>query len=838
MTLETRDENQATKQLADDLAKFPEENPNPVLRAGADGAVLYANQAAASLPGLLSRRGNRLPPDMARAVAASFEARENRQAELSSGDRLFSFALMPVPGEAYVNLYGRDITEERRAQRETRDLAKFPEENPNPVLRAASDGIVLYANQAARTLAGLLAADGDRLAPDIASAVAQSFEAQENRHTELASADRLFSFALTPVPGEAYVNLYGRDITEERRAQREARDLAKFPEENPNPILRAGADGTVLYANQAATGLQGLLIEHGEHLAAGLADPVAAAFDARQNRQAEIVSADRLFIFALTPVPGETYVNLYGRDITEERRAQQLTRDLAKFPEENPNPVLRAEADGVVLYANEAARKLAGLLAADGGRLTTNIAAAVSESFETETNRRTEFVSGGRLFIFALTPVPGETYVNLYGRDITDERQASLEVIRVRNFNQNILDNLSNGILTFDSDRRLSSVNPVGRRIFGLGDDEWHGRTIDALLGGDNAWLLDAVTGNRFETGAGIWMDRELVGVTGERTSVNLTAVPLKDREAASDGLMLILEDITREKRFKGTMVRFMSDSVVEQLMDLDETVLGGATQEVTIVFSDIRGFTKLSESLGAQDMVAILNNYFSNMVDIIFEHGGTLDKFIGDAIMAVFGAPIVALHDTDNAVTAAVEMLKRLREFNVNQTAEGRPQINIGVGIDTGAVIAGTIGSPRRMDYTVIGEHVNLASRIESANKYYGTRILISEHTKAKLSEPRRIREVDLIRVQGIETPIRLFEVLDYHTEETFPGLAGALAAFAEGLQHYRDRQWSQGAAAFAEALAANPNDRPAQILLSRCWANQARPPVDSWTGVTDISK
>ena len=838
MTVETEDENPATERLGDDLAKLPEENPNPVLRAGADGGVLYANQAAANLPGLLPRRGERLPPELARAVSASFEAQESHAAEFVSGDRLFVFALTPVPGEAYVNLYGRDITEERRAQRATRDLAKFPEENPNPILRASADGTVLYANQAATGLPGLLVGQGDRLAAELADAAITAFDTQQNRWAEIQSADRLFAFALTPVPGEVYVNLYGRDITEERRAQRETRDLAKFPEENPNPILRVAADGAVLYANQAATVLQGLLIEEGKRLAPELAAAAVAAFKVQQNRGVEIQSADRLFSFALTPVSGETYVNLYGRDITEERRAQQLTRDLAKFPEENPNPVLRAESNGVVLYANAAARGLAGLLVADGSRLAADIAAAVLESFDAEVNRQTEFVSAGRLFGFTLTPVSGETYVNIYGRDVTEERRANLEVIQVRNFNQNILDNLSNGILTFDSDRRLSSVNPAGRRIFGLGDSEVLGRKIDLLLGSENTWLLDAVADNKFETGAGIWMDRELVGVTGERTSVNLTAVSLKDREAGSNGLMLILEDITREKRFKGTMVRFMSDSVVEQLMNLDETALGGATQEVTILFSDIRDFTKLSESLGAQDMVAILNDYFSRMVDIIFERSGTLDKFIGDAIMAVFGAPIVAQHDTDNAVSAAIDMLRRLREFNASQTAEGRPRIKIGVGIDTGAVIAGTIGSPRRMDYTVIGEHVNLASRIESANKYFGTRILISENTKNKLSEPRRMREIDLIRVSGIETPVRLFEVLDYHTEGSFPGMAVALAAFAEGLQLYRDRQWQKGAAAFAEALAVNPNDRPAQIQLSRCWAYQARPPAASWTGVTDISK
>lgn len=224
-------------------------------------------------------------------------------------------------------------------------------------------------------------------------------------------------------------------------------------------------------------------------------------------------------------------------------------------------------------------------------------------------------------------------------------------------------------------------------------------------------------------------------------------------------------------------------------------------------------------------------------MVDVIFEHSGTLDKFIGDALMAVFGAPFVTADDTDNAVCAATAMLQRLRSFNTEWAARGRIPIDIGVGIDTGAVIAGTVGSPKRMDYTVIGEHVNLASRIEAANKQYGTHILISEHTKSRLNRNCRLREIDVVQAQGIDTPISLYEVLDYHTEETFPNLERVLEVFAEGLAHYRNQRWPTAANAFGHALALNPHDRPTQIYLSRCWAYLARPPSRNWTGVTDLS-
>jgi adenylate cyclase len=309
--------------------------------------------------------------------------------------------------------------------------------------------------------------------------------------------------------------------------------------------------------------------------------------------------------------------------------------------------------------------------------------------------------------------------------------------------------------------------------------------------------------------------------------------VGLEDEVA---GYILVLEDITREKRIKGTMVRFMSDSVVEKLLDADDSLLGGTAQEVSVLFSDIRSFTRLSEKLSAREMVATLNDYFAEMVDIIFERGGTLDKFIGDAIMAVFGAPFVTHEDTDNAVATAVEMLDRLRKLNQEWAAADRPPLDIGVGINTGPVVAGTIGSPKRMDYTVIGDHVNLAARIESANKYYGTKILISEHTLARLDRTKRVREIDWVRVQGREQPVGLYEVLDYHTEQSFPGLEKVVAAYEAGLARYRGGDWEQAMACFATALEHHPGDRPAQLFLTRCKALVSQPPTPYWSAVTDL--
>ena len=603
-------------------------------------------------------------------------------------------------------------------------------------------------------------------------------------------------------------------------------------------MLRIGGTGTVLYANEAARALDGLLTgKMRSALERALRRAVIQAFAAGAQRVAEFMSGERIYLFALSPVAGESYLNLYGRDVTEERRASAAAQSLAKFPAENPNPVLRIGGTGTVLYANEAARALDGLLTGKmRSALERALRRAVIQAFAAGAQRVAEFMSGERIYLFALSPVAGESYLNLYGRDVTEERRANQKVIEVKNFNESILQNLSNGVITLDSDQRVTKTNPAALRILGRSDDDPIGQPLSEVFAGDNAWVAENVTKAMAARTPEVWVDKEISFGAQGRASVNLTAVPLTDADRQAIGYMLILEDISREKRIKGTMVRFMSDRVVERLLDVDESLLGGTSQEVTILFSDIRKFTSLSEKLGARDMVVVLNDYFAGMVDVIFDHDGTLDKFIGDAIMAVYGAPFVSPEDADNAVNTAIQMLIRLRAFNRERAAANTPLLEIGVGIDTGLVVAGTIGSPKRMDYTVIGDHVNLAARIESANKYYGTTILISEHTLSRLRNTNRIREIDTVRVYGRDVPVTLYEILDYHNDETFSNMDAVLAAFEKGLEHYRRREWEKGARYFGEALQGNPNDRPTQIFMGRCWDYMARPPDDSWSGVTEF--
>lgn len=219
-------------------------------------------------------------------------------------------------------------------------------------------------------------------------------------------------------------------------------------------------------------------------------------------------------------------------------------------------------------------------------------------------------------------------------------------------------------------------------------------------------------------------------------------------------------KDLIRAK-----LAKKVSPSVVEDLLkNPDLGILEGKEREITIFFSDIRGFTALSEAMGSPSaLIKLLNNYMTPMTEIIMKYGGTVDKFIGDAIMAYWNAPSDVKDHHDAGVSASLDQLKALVDLNKRLSAEGKPTIDIGIGLNTGLATVGEMGSEGRADYTVIGDPVNLASRVESLNKAYASRLLITEYTKNGLKKPYVIREVDIVRVKGKEEPVAIFEVLDY---------------------------------------------------------------------------
>jgi adenylate cyclase len=333
-------------------------------------------------------------------------------------------------------------------------------------------------------------------------------------------------------------------------------------------------------------------------------------------------------------------------------------------------------------------------------------------------------------------------------------------------------------------------------------------------------------------------VDASLADANGKIASVNLTATPLNNAEGESLGLILSFEDQTREKKVRSTMARYMSKEVADQLLEQGEAALGGRLQRTSILFSDVRDFTTVAESIGARETVALLNEYFAEMVEAVFDHRGILDKYIGDAMLALFGVPFQTPQDADNAVAVANAMLRRLAALNRRRRERGQLPIDMGIGIATGDVIVGNIGSPRRMEYTVIGDAVNLASRLEGATKAYKIKVLLAESTVNALTIPVRIRELDRVRVKGKDDAVTLFEALDHYDESSFPHIDTCVAAYGEGLRCYKERRWSEAQRAFTEVLAANPNDHPSRIYLDRCRHYQQNPPPDNWSGVWDMKE
>ncbi|MBV1876339.1 MAG: GAF domain-containing protein [Pseudomonadales bacterium] len=406
------------------------------------------------------------------------------------------------------------------------------------------------------------------------------------------------------------------------------------------------------------------------------------------------------------------------------------------------------------------------------------------------------------------------------------------EVQRMQNYNETILESMPNGMLTFDDERKLKTVNQHALDILQITDQSINNCTIEDLFADKNSWIVDKINIAGKSMQLQHVADAELLHSSG-LISVNASFQPLVNENEEKIGSLIMLEDISTEKRMKSMMSRYMDASLADQLMEGEEDSLGGTMANATVLFSDIRGFTTLTEKLGAQGTVTLLNEYFTLMVECLQKEGGMLDKFIGDAIMAGFGIPKSHGNDEDRAVRTAVEMIRELWKWNDLRGVNGQGRVGIGIGLNTDSVVTGNIGSLKRMDYTMIGDGVNLAARLESACKQYRTRILVSDNTYTKLRGTYRSRQVDLVLVKGKSQPVKIHEILDYHTEESFPNIQEALNFFKGGRDEYNKQQWDRAIDNFSETVALNPRDHLSRIYIERCQYMKTHPPGDDWDGI-----
>jgi len=406
------------------------------------------------------------------------------------------------------------------------------------------------------------------------------------------------------------------------------------------------------------------------------------------------------------------------------------------------------------------------------------------------------------------------------------------DVQKMQNYNDSMLESMSNGVITFDEEGAIVTCNTPALQMLKVDESDIVGHQSEAFFSDENTWISDELQRLNDSEEPYLAMDVQ-VNIQDGSMFANLTFVHLLDQDQQRLGKMMMIEDISSEKRMRSTLSKHMDPNIANSLLDESEDILGGNETVATILFSDIRSFTTITEELGALGTVNLLNEYFTLMVDCIREEGGMLDKFIGDAIMAAFGVPLKHGDDEDRAVRVAINMMKILTQWNVERAADGKPPVHIGIGLNSDHVITGNIGSPTRMDYTIIGDGVNLAARLESACKYYKAQILISENTYKALSGTYKIRPVDLVVVKGKTLPVEIYEVLDHHSEASFPNLMDTVNYFSEGLRHYRAGKWVKAISMFENALNNHPDDGLSKMYIERCQTLQATPPVGEWDGI-----
>jgi adenylate cyclase len=293
-----------------------------------------------------------------------------------------------------------------------------------------------------------------------------------------------------------------------------------------------------------------------------------------------------------------------------------------------------------------------------------------------------------------------------------------------------------------------------------------------------------------------------------------------------------------REKRkVRTAFAQYLSPEVIRRLL-VNPRLVDPRKTEVTVMFSDIRGFTTISEKLDAQDLALFLNQYLSDMTRIVFKTNGTLDKYIGDAVMAFWGAPFEEPGHATKACNGALDMMQRVRELQKKWEIEGKPKLEIGIGLNTGVASVGNMGSSLRYGYTALGDAVNLSSRLEGLNKDYGTHIIVNETTyQAAKDDGFIFRELDLLRVKGKLQPVTIYQLLGRRQDFAGNGSAEELHAqlqhFDRARQLYRCREWQAAQHAFQELLEKWPNDGPSRMYWKRCQEYLFDEPSVNWDGV-----
>ena len=331
------------------------------------------------------------------------------------------------------------------------------------------------------------------------------------------------------------------------------------------------------------------------------------------------------------------------------------------------------------------------------------------------------------------------------------------DITKEKNFNESILSSIATGVITINVLGEIDSINSAGLKILKKEKEEIIGNHYLYLFEKDEE-VVELIVKSETQNKKVSTVNIPFLSVS-EETKINFSVSPRVDKDEKIKGLVLAIEDITDVSKIKKTFKRYVSKQVVDELLDDDAKLnLGGEKREVTVLFSDIRGFTSMSEKMEPEKVVSTLNDYFSLMIDIVFKNNGTLDKIIGDELMIVFGAPTSSPDDTERAVQTAIEMQSKIETFNKQRNINKEVPIKVGIGINKGLVVSGNIGSRDLMDYTVIGDTVNLGARLCSAAG--PDEIITSSSVWFETKNIFKYKKLKPIKVKGKKEEIPVYKI------------------------------------------------------------------------------
>lgn len=401
------------------------------------------------------------------------------------------------------------------------------------------------------------------------------------------------------------------------------------------------------------------------------------------------------------------------------------------------------------------------------------------------------------------------------------------KTLELKNYLASVHDSITNSIVSLDARGVVVTANKAAVGLFGLSESKLLGEDFTRVLPeAENPRLFELVRKAQMGGAAVTDIDATVTLASGAEHQANMTATPLPGGEDKR-GVVVALDDITLERRLRGVLSRYMSKDIVERILeDPRRNVLGGARGAVTVLFADIRGFTGVAEGLSAEKTVEMLNEFFSVMAEAVIENQGVVDKYIGDMIMAVFGAPFPHPSDADRALKTALDMHQALGALNARRADKGEPAIRIGVGVASGEVVLGNVGSEKRMDFTVIGDAVNTAARLESLTRRLGVEILVAESTKRASKDDFLFRQIDAVVLPGKKQVTNVFQLLGKGAKPYFP----VSPRFAQAFALYQQGEFAKAAKGFE---GCERDDPACMVFKQRCLNLVTSPPQSPWKGV-----